>query len=264
LPSRLWIPVLGLGFVGIAFTTIGLALSPGELIAFPVENPVRVAGAAAPAIWLIRDVGIVFLVVAAIAALASVVMRLLSADHVERQQLKWMGAAVCVLALGAVVNVVQGPGRTGFGEAGSSLALDCIPVAAGIAILRYRLYEIDRLVHRTFVYGATSAAIALTFFASIVALQPVLRPLTSGSELTVAASTLLSFGLFQPIRRRVQDAVNRRFDRSRYDAARTLDLFADRLRDEVDLDALRGDLLSAVHTTMSPAHASLWLREGTR
>jgi hypothetical protein len=264
LPSRLWIPVLGLGFVGIAFTTIGLALSPGELIAFPVENPVRVAGAAAPAIGLVRDVGIVFLVVAAIAALGSVVVRLLSADHVERQQLKWMGAAVGVLALAAVVNVVQGTGRTGFGEAGSSLALDCIPVAAGIAILRYRLYEIDRLVHRTFVYGATSAAIALTFFASIVALQPVLRPLTSGSELTVAASTLLSFGLFQPIRRRVQDAVNRRFDRSRYDAARTLDLFADRLRDEVDLDALRGDLLSAVHTTMSPAHASLWLREGTR
>jgi len=264
LPSRRWIPVLGVGLVGIGLTTIGLALSPGELIAFPVENPYGLAPAAAPSIWLSRDVGIVFLVVAASAAVASVLMRLLGADRVQRQQLKWMGAAVAVLALGAVVNLIQGGGRTGYGEAAGSFALDCIPVAAGVAILRYRLYDIDRLVHRTFVYAATSASIALTFFVSIVALQPVLRPLTSGSELAVAASTLISFALFQPIRRRVQDSVNRRFDRSRYDAARTLDLFADRLRDEVDLDALRGDLLGAVHTTMSPTHASLWLRERTR
>jgi hypothetical protein len=114
------------------------------------------------------------------------------------------------------------------------------------------------------VYGATSAAIALTFFAGIVVLQSVLRPLISGSELAVAASTLLSFALFQPIRRRVQVAVDRRFDRSRYDAARTLDAFADLMRDEVNLDALRADLLGSVQQTMSPAHMSLWLRERAR
>ena len=149
-----------------------------------------------------------------------------------------------------------------FGVLYASLA--SIPVWLAIAILRHRLYDVDLLIKRTVVYGATSAAIAATFFLGIVALQPVLRPLTSGSELATAASTLVSFALFQPIRRRIQEAVNRRFDRSRYDAARTLDAFADRLRDEVDLDALRAHLLGSVRQTMAPSHASLWLRERAR
>jgi hypothetical protein len=259
-PSRRWIPVLSASLLGMALTTLGLALSPGELPAFPVENPFGAASAAST-IWLIRDVGISFQGVTASAALASVLVRLLRADHVERQQLKWMGAAVVVLVLAAVLSIVQGGGRGGFGEAGGSLALDCIPVAAGVAILRYRLYEIDLLVRRTFVYGATTAAIAIAFFSGIVALQSLLRPLTSGSELAVAASTLISFVLFQPIRRRLQVAVDRRFDRSRHDAARTLDAFADKLRDEVDIDTLRADLIAAVEATMAPAAISLWLRE---
>jgi hypothetical protein len=141
------------------------------------------------------------------------------------------------------------------------LSLASIPVWLAIAILRHRLYDIDLLIKRTVVYGATSAAIAITFFLGLVGLQPVLRPVTSGSEWAIAASTLVAFALFQPIRRRVQGAVDRRFDRSRYDAARTLDAFADDLRDEVDLDALRSELLGAVSRTMSPAHASLWLRD---
>jgi hypothetical protein len=141
------------------------------------------------------------------------------------------------------------------------LSLASIPVWLAIAILRHRLYDIDLLIKRTVVYGATSAAIAITFFLGLVGLQPVLRPVTSGSEWAIAASTLVAFALFQPIRRRIQGAVDRRFDRSRYDAARTLDAFADDLRDEVDLDALRSELLGAVSRTMSPAHASLWLRD---
>jgi hypothetical protein len=141
------------------------------------------------------------------------------------------------------------------------LSLASVPVWLAVAILRHRLYDIDLLIKRTVVYSATSAAIAATFFAGIVALQAALQPLTSGSELSVAASTLVSFALFQPIRRRIQGAVDRRFDRSRYDAARTLELFADRLRDEVDLDSLRAHLLGAVQQTMGPAHTSLWLRE---
>jgi hypothetical protein len=146
----------------------------------------------------------------------------------------------------------------------AACATATLPIAIGVAVLRYRLYDIDLIVNRTVVYGATSAAIAATFYVGIVALQPVFRSLTNGSELAVAASTLLSFALFQPIRRRVRDTVDRRFNRSHYDAARTLDAFADQLRDEVDLDALRGDLLVAVRTTMAPAHASIWLRERTR
>ena len=139
-------------------------------------------------------------------------------------------------------------------------ALLAIPIAVGIAILRYRLYDIDVLIKRTLVYGATSAAVAVTFFLGLIALQSALRPLTSGSEFSVAAATLLSFVVFQPIRRRAQDAVNRRFDRSRYDAAQIVEAFADQLRDEVDLDALNAELVSAVNRTMSPAHSSLWLR----
>jgi hypothetical protein len=104
----------------------------------------------------------------------------------------------------------------------------------------------------------------VTFFLGLVALQAALGRFTSGSEVAVAASTLFSFALFQPIRRRVQDAVNRRFDRARYNAARTVDSFADRLRDEVDLLELRADLLGEVQLTMAPAHVSLWLRERPR
>jgi hypothetical protein len=141
------------------------------------------------------------------------------------------------------------------------ISLASVPVWLAIAILRHRLYDIDLLIKRTLVYGATSAAIATTFFLGLVGLQPALRPLTSGSELAIAASTLVSFALFRPLQRRIQGAVDHRFDRSRYDAARTLDAFADRLRDEVDLDALRAALLGAVSRTMSPTHASLWLRE---
>jgi hypothetical protein len=136
-----------------------------------------------------------------------------------------------------------------------------IPVALIVVLFRYHLWDIDLLITRTLVYGATSATLAVTFFLGILALTQVMRPLTAGSELAVAASTLLSFALFQPIRRWVQDAVDRRFARSRYDTARMLDGFAEQLRDEVDLDDLRADLIGAVSRAMAPAHSSLWLRD---
>jgi hypothetical protein len=135
-----------------------------------------------------------------------------------------------------------------------------IPLSIGVAILRYRLYDIDQLINRTLVYGVTTGAIAVTFFGGMVVLPTLLRPIISGSEVAVAVSTLVCFALFQPLRSRVQDAVDRRFYRSRYDAARTLDAFSLRLRDEVDLDAVRDELLDAVGITLSPIHASVWLR----
>jgi hypothetical protein len=139
-------------------------------------------------------------------------------------------------------------------------AFACVPVAIGIAILRYRLYDIDVLIRRTLVYGATTGAIALAFFGGIVVLQAVLRPVTSGSELAVAISTLASFALFQPVRGRIQRAVDRRFYRAKYDAEHTVDAFAARLRDDVDLDSVRVELLDAVTDTLQPAHASVWIR----
>ena len=209
-----------------------------------------------------------------VAAAVSVVLRFRRAGSTERQQLKWFGYATALAVLGSVLQAVARVPASLLGQAPQvgpalefftlSIVVLAVPISVALAIFRYRLYDIDLLINRTLVYGATSAAIAATFFIGIVALQALLGPLTAGSELAIAVSTLVSFALFQPIRRRVQDAVDRRFDRSRYDAARTLDLFADRLRDEVDLDALREDLIGAVRQTMAPTHASLWLRERMR
>jgi hypothetical protein len=141
-----------------------------------------------------------------------------------------------------------------------SLAIAAIPIAVAIAPLREHLYDIDALINRALVYGATTASIAIAFFSGIVVLQALLRPVTGGSEIAVAASTLASVALVQPLRKRAQSFVDRRFYRSRYDAARTLDEFSVRLRDEVDLDAVRAELVGVVRDTVQPTHAGVWLR----
>jgi len=136
-----------------------------------------------------------------------------------------------------------------------------LPVAIGIAILRYKLYEIDRLISRTISYGVLTAIVAGLFVGFILVFQAVLAPVTGSNELAVAGSTLLAAALFQPIRRRVQRLVDRRFNRSRYDAEQTVAAFAARLADEVDLDQLRAEILATVTATVEPSSISLWLRE---
>ena len=273
LRSRRWTLVLAAAGLAVILSSFAFAVSPGRLsgAAAIVDNPFAIE-ALSSAVFPFAGVGFLLLAGVVIAAFASLALRFRDARGVERQQLKWFAYAGAVLAFAVVLNafaqlkyvadatLIQN-GQPKPVQYLLILAMCLLPVSVGVAVLRYRLYEIDLLINRTLVYGATSAAIAATFFLGIVALQALLRPLTAGSELAIAASTLVSFALFQPVRRRVQDAVDRRFDRSRYDAARTLDLFADRLRDEVDLDALRGDLLRVVRQTMSPGHVSLWLRE---
>jgi hypothetical protein len=226
----------------------------------------------------VLDVALISLFVLGLPAVALIFStlraRARNASYLERQQLKWLYGGFGLFGVtsmlttatlfGDAIGVAVDPLVSYLGRLGAGLAFSIIPIAIGIAIVRYGLYDIDLLINRTLVYGATTAAIAATFFLGILTLTQVLRPITQGNELAVAASTLASFALFQPIRRRVQDAVDRRFDRSRYDASRTLDAFADQLRDEVDLDTLRADLIGAVRQTMAPAHASLWLREGPR
>jgi hypothetical protein len=264
--TKRWRNVLWLAVAAFVVSAASTALTPGPATALtpqfgnPVadtDSPVRqLLGAAAPAA----------LFTAIAAAVGSLILRFRRARGVERQQMKWFVYALFVVAaaFGASATLFLIGRSSALAEIAGALALLLVPLAVAIAILRYRLYDVDLLIKRTVVYGATTAAIAATFFLGIVALQAALRPLTSGSELAVAASTLASFALFQPIRRRVQDAIDRRFDRSRFDAARTLDVFADRLRDEVDLDVLRGDLVAAVNRTMGPSHASVWLRERGR
>ncbi|MDQ2915176.1 MAG: hypothetical protein M3T56_18285 [Chloroflexota bacterium] len=275
--SRRWVWLIVGGVVLIAARTVAQALAPtplplpyalsaARLDTTTIPNPLGISGPAGEALGaltpLIDAAAAPFFLISGV----GLVVRLVRSRGVERLQLKWFVYATSLwlgfLSAAATLPFNTLPSNIGFVL--SVVAQGFIPVSVGIAILRYRLYDIDLLIKRTVVYGATTAALAVTFFAGIVALQAVLRPLTSGSELAVAASTLASFALFQPLRRLIQSAVDRRFDRSRYDAAQTLDAFADRLRDEIDLDALRAELLLAVGRTMAPTNASLWLREGAR
>lgn len=266
-PSRRWSPVLWLALLLLVVATVAEMFAPGPLWnGAPIDNPLGIAGPAGEAMTRVLVVVPLLLLACVVLSCAAFVVRMRRSRGVERAQLKWFAYVVAIMAIAFALTIGLYPlgWRTRFFTDLYLLALGALPIAIAVAILRHRLYDIDILINRTLVYGATSATIAATFFLGILALTQVLRPLTTGSELAVAASTLVSFALFQPIRRRVQDAVDGRFDRSRYDASRTLDAFADQLRDEVDLDTLQADLIGAVRQTIAPAHASLWLRERPR
>jgi len=210
-------------------------------------------------------------------AVGALVTRLRRSRATERTQLLWFSYA-CVLLV--VVFVVLSllwlvPATRAFDPDAPfpvamflgipfALAVVALPIASAVAIFRHQLFDIDLLINRTLVYGVTTATLIATYALTVLVAQTLLHPVTQGSELAVAASTLATAALIQPVRRRVQRTVDRRFYRSRYDAARTLDALAARLRDEVDLGALRRELIRAVGETMEPAHASVWLRERAR
>ena len=280
LPSRRWRPLLWLTVCAVAFSAAGQALKPGllEPSEWPgLENPLGV-GVLGEATEIARVVGAVLAVPAFLAAVASVVVRLRHARGDERQQIKWfaytaalMGAALLVAVCAEVLHQSMDVDSTWayvLGAVGWFTALFLIvfgiPIAAGLAIFKYRLYDIDVVVNRTLVYGSLTAALALAYLGSVLLLQLLLQPLTEESDLAIAGSTLAVAALFRPLRTRIQAAVDRRFYRRRYDAARTLDAFGMRLRDELDLDTLGAELRGVVRETMQPAHVSLWVREAGR
>ena len=251
-----WLVVAGMGLIAAAYA-LGRAPEtwfPHEplLAAQDLEGLVRAGGG-------LLSAGLV-------GAGASLIVRYRRARTEERLQLKWVvfaGCAALAMVFVAVFLFTQPePVRSLFRPFTVSPIL--IPIAAAIAILRYRLYDIDVLINRTIVYGAVSAMLAATYVAAVVLLQALLRPMTAGSEVAFALSTLLVVALFQPVRRRAQDAVDRRFYRARYDAARTIDALLARLRGDVELDSVRADLMAAIHETIQPAHASVWLRSARR
>jgi hypothetical protein len=194
----------------------------------------------------------------------SMVVRLRRAQGVERAQLRWLVWSMAFILVGFIIGLVGDAvfpnGLNGAVWLPAILAFALPPLAIGIAVLRYRLYEIDRLISRTLAYGLVTVVLVAIFSAAILALQALLSPLTGGNTLAVAGSTLLVAVLFQPLRRSVQSLVDRRFNRPRYDAELAVESFAARLRDEVDLDNLQGSLLTIVEATLEPTLSGLWLR----
>jgi hypothetical protein len=204
------------------------------------------------------------LFVAGVGAVISLVVRFRRARGEERQQIKWFASAA---ALTLVWIIVFGQASLrGLPEAivalSSLLVIPSIPIATGIAILRYRLYDIDRIINRTLVYGSLSASLALVYFGGVATTQAIFRALTGQEQqpqLAVVVSTLAIAALFMPLRRRIQSFIDRRFHRRKYDAAKTLEAFSAKLRDETDLNTLSDELVGVVRQTMQPAHVSLWL-----
>jgi hypothetical protein len=198
-------------------------------------------------------------------AVVSMVLRLRRASGVQRQQLKWLAYAAVLLASYYLLAFLYTRGTIRsvppvIDTAVSGLGLVVVPAAIGVAVLRYRLYDIDRLINRTLVYGL----LTLLLGGGYAAVALVLGQLAGqDSSLAVAGATLAVAALFQPARRRVQAVVDRRFNRRRYDAARTVEAFSARLRDEVDLDTLSAELLAVVDQTVQPTRAALWLRPST-
>jgi hypothetical protein len=255
--SRRWRAIGWLGGVGAAAAACGLAFNAGPLNnARYTDNPFALFAVSDTTAFLIPIGGVAL---ASIGAASSLFARYRRSRGVQRQQLKWLASEAIFIVPALIYGSFDQTDK--WASLTLIAAIAMAPVMIAIAVLRYRLYDIDVLINRAIVYAATTAAIAAAFFAGIVVLQSALRPLTGGSELAVAASTLVCFALFQPVRRRIQSTVDRRFYRSRYDAARTLDAFTSRLAGEVDLDAVGAELTSAVAATVRPAHMSLWLRK---
>ena len=223
-----------------------------------IDNPLGLAGTAGDVAAVLTVVGVVLHWLSLPPAAVCVVLRFRSSRGIERQQMRWVAAGAAGAVGGLLVALPSGLGiAPDWISRIVSPALLCPPVAIGVAVLRYRLWDLDRLVSRTVTYAVVTALLVVPYLLVV----PAASRLAEGSgSLAVAAATLAVAALFQPLRRRVQDLVDRRFNRRRYDAARTLDAFAARLRDQVDLDALQGELLGVVDQTMQPTRASLWLR----
>ena len=263
LPSRRWWPV-GLAVPGwLGLFLVSDVLAPTSLHnGVPLPNPTGGApGVLGDIAQLSLGLVLPLLVPLVLAVVAAAIARWRRSTGVERQQLELFVYMLVVIVL---CSVLGGSGLPGPWGPLRDLAVLGLPVAIAVAVLRYHLYDIDVLINRTLVYGALSAALAATYWLLVLVLQSALRPITAGSELAVAGSTLATLALVQPLRRWIQRAVDQRFYRSRYDAARTLDRFATDLASEVELGAVRASLLAAVAETLQPASASVWLRERPR
>jgi hypothetical protein len=258
--SPRWRPVVWIVGTTIVVSVVSLALTPGPIENFPsVRNPFGVEAAAA-VVDNLNAIGSWMGLACFVAAILSLILRFYRSRGEERLQLKWF---VYAATLGFLA-ILLGGDRPIIGTLFWTIGPLSLPVSAGIAILKYRLYDIDVLINRTLVYSVLTALLVAVYVGSVVVLQGLLRTLTGQeSQLAIVASTLAIAALFNPLRRRIQSFVDRRFYRRKYDAAKTLEAFSAKLRDETNLDALSDDLVGVVRETMQPAHVSLWLRPDT-
>jgi hypothetical protein len=274
-PSRRWRPVLWLLCAALVGWFASQAFMPGPMINAGYESIPNPYGIEALG-GVFKPLGAasgILLLVGVLASAVSLVVRFRRSRGDERRQLKWLAYAAVVVVLAAAVSL------TAEGVAPDSdvaiiqvmqltlvASLSTVPIAAGIAILKYRLYDIDLVINRTLVYGALTAMLALVYFGSVATTQAIFRTLTGQEQqpqLAVVVSTLAIAALFSPLRRRIQGFIDRRFYRRKYNTAKTLEAFSAKLRDETNLDALNAELVSVVRETMQPAHVSLWLRPDT-
>jgi hypothetical protein len=257
--SPRWRPVLWLGIAFLSSAVVSNALQPGptELLAGvrPARNPVMYLPAAKPLLDVIGVAGLCLLPGVG-GAIAALVVRFRRSRGIERQQLKWFTYAAALAPLPFLVYELV-PGAF---ELLLAVTLPLVPISVGIAILRYRLYEIDRIINRTLVYGLLTAVLGLGYAAGSLVSILVVGVGSGPPSWLIAAATLAAAAVFRPARRRIQAVVDRRFNRRRYNAAKTIQAFSSRLRDQIDLDTLSTELLAVVGQTMEPTRVSLWLR----
>ena len=275
LPSRRWGPLAWLSGVVIFLQSAAEGLAPGPLEnQGGVRNPFGIE--ALP--WLANAALILLplLPLCILASAVSMVLRFRRSRGEVRQQIKWIAFAASLVALTYLIAIVASfihPSEIWFAaglplwldliEYAALLSITSVPIAIGFAVLKYRLYDIDLIINRTLVYGSLTGALALVYFGGVTVTQALFRNITGQEQLpqlVIVASTLVIAALFNPLRRRIQSFIDRRFYRSKYDARKILEAFSVRLRDETDLEALNKDLVGVVRETMQPAHVSLWLR----
>jgi hypothetical protein len=269
LPSRRWRPLGWLSGAVILLLSVSVALAPEPLQSLGgVRNPFALEEQpwVADAFYVVLPL----LPLCILASALSLVLRYRRSRGEERQQIKWIAFAAAVVGLLFLIGIVimfiyafEPPLWTKLLDSVAVLSFGGVPIAIGFAVLKYRLYDIDIVINRTLVYGSLTASLALVYFGGVATTQTIFHALTGQEkqpQLAVVVSTLVIAALFNPLRRRIQSFIDRRFYRRKYDAIKTLEAFSAKLRDETDLDALSDDLVGVVRETMQPAHVSLWLR----
>jgi hypothetical protein len=259
-PRWRWVVRLALFFS--VTLAVGSALSPGEIQNEGIVNPLGIE-VLRPIFDLLEIPVLALYFTLLFASAASLVVRFRRSGSVERQQIKWLAFAALAIPVWFLTNApIEAASRTLFLVMDALFVSAMLPLAAGVAILRYRLYDIDVIINRTLVYVSLTVLLALVYFSGVAGSEAIFRALTGQEQqpqLAIVVSTLVIAALFTPSRRRIQAFIDRRFYRRKYDARKTLEAFSAKLRDETDLDALSDDLVGVVKETMQPAHVSLWL-----